>query len=123
MAINNYPAMQKWEPENQLLFDFGYSYAILARVRVVLGEIAECDDYPVEVKEMIEAIDDFQEHRLKLRNTIYDSAAGALVLDRRLASLEKILAEADYGYDDAPVDLAKAIREAQAIDAEAKGTS
>ena len=115
--------MQKWEPENQLLFDFGYSYAILARVRVVLGEIAECDDYPVEVKEMIEAIDDFQEHRLKLRNTIYDSAAGALVLDRRIASLEKILAEADYGYDDAPVDLAKAIREAQAIDAEAKGTS
>jgi len=123
MAINNYPSMQKWEPENQLLFDFGYSYAILARVRVVLGEIAECDDYPVEVKEMIEAIDDFQEHRLKLRNTIYDSAAGALVLDRRLASLEKILAEADYGYDDAPVDLAKAIAEAQAIDAEAKGTS
>ena len=123
MAINNYPSMQKWEPENQLLFDFGYSYAILARVRVVLGEIAECDDYPVEVKEMIEAIDDFQEHRLKLRNTIYDSAAGALVLDRRIASLEKILAEADYGYDDAPVDLAKAIAEAQAIDAEAKGTS
>jgi hypothetical protein len=115
MAINNYPAIQKWEPRDQLLFDFGYSYALIMRVTAVLKEIAECDDYPVEVKEMIEAIEDFQEHRLKLRNTIYDNAEAALDLDKRLAAFEKILDEADYGYDDAPEDLKKALDEAQRL--------
>src|ERR1700749_2708063 len=92
MATNNYPQISHWEPKNQLLFDFGYSYALLAKVRGVLGEIAECDDYPVEVAELIEALDDFQKHRLKLRNTIYESAEDALALDKRLAAYEKILA-------------------------------
>jgi hypothetical protein len=117
MATNNYPAIQKWEPENQLLFDFGYSYALLARVRVVLGEIAECDDYPVEVGEMIEAIDDFQEHRLKLRNTIYDNAQNALDLDKRLAALEKIVVESDrVMLSRIPsLELEEAIREAREL--------
>ena len=113
--MGNYPQIESWEPKNQLLFDFGYSYALLVKIRVVLGMIAECDDYPVEVKETIEAIDDFQKHRLLLRNTIYDNAEGALALDKRLAAFEKILDEADFGYDDAPVDLAKAIDEAQRL--------
>jgi hypothetical protein len=93
--MGNYPQMESWEPRNQLLFDFGYSYALLARVREVLKEIAECDDYPVEVGEILEAIEDFQEHRLKLRNTIYDKAQDALDLDQRLAVLEKIVTESD----------------------------
>ena len=95
MATNNYPSIEKWEPQNQLLFDFGYSYALLARVREELGKIAECDDYPSEAGELIEILDDFQEHRLKLRNTIYDNAQNALDLDKRLAILEKIVAASD----------------------------
>jgi hypothetical protein len=50
----------------------------------------------VEVKEILEIIEDFQEHRLKLRNTIYDNVEAALTLDRRLATLEKIVAASEF---------------------------
>ena len=50
----------------------------------------------MEVKEILEIIEDFQEHRLKLRNTIYDNVEAALTLDRRLATLEKIVAASEF---------------------------
>ena len=118
--LGNYPQMESWEPQNQLLFDFGYSYALLARVTVLLKEIEGNQDCPYlpEVPELLEVIEDFTEHRLKLRNTIYDNAQNALDLDKRLAALEKILAESksDFMLSRIPSKkLEEAIREAREL--------
>ena len=91
----SYPTWQWPDTATQLLFDIGFSYALIESVKGVLKEIAACEDYPVAVGKAIEAIEDFQENRLQLRSKVYESAEPALAIDRRLAALDKIIAAAD----------------------------
>jgi hypothetical protein len=86
-----YPTLHNFDPRDHLLFDTGYSFALLQGVTRVLKEIAECGDYPVAVREMIEAVEEFQEHRLKVRSELYDNAGAVLDVARRLAALDRII--------------------------------
>jgi hypothetical protein len=90
-----YPKFENSSSPERLLFDIGYSYALIESVNGVLKEIAECGDYPVAVGKAIEAIEDFQESRLQLRSEVYASAEPALAIERRLAALDRIIEAAD----------------------------
>lgn len=70
-----YPTTFNWtSPADHLLFDIGYSAALLFKAKELLRTIAECDDYPVAVGDLIEAIEAFEHGRLQMRNEIYDNA-------------------------------------------------
>jgi hypothetical protein len=75
------------EQSDHLLFDIGYSYGLLQSALEVLKEIAQCDDYPVAVAKLIDAMEQFQAGRLQLRHEIYDNAAA--VVQKALAARDR----------------------------------
>jgi hypothetical protein len=77
LNMNHYPDLSKAEPAARLLFDLGFSYALLERTKDVLREIAQCDDYPVQVDELLAAIEALQAGRLQVRSKLYEHAAAA----------------------------------------------
>jgi hypothetical protein len=77
LNMNHYPDLSKAEPADRLLFDLGFSYALLERTKNVLKQILECDDYPVQVDELLAAIEAFQAGRLRVRSELYENAAAA----------------------------------------------
>lgn len=76
--MKNYPDFSQVRPADHLLFDIGYSTALLWRTKQVLQEIAECGDYPVAVDELLQEIAEFEAGRLKVRSEIYDNADEAV---------------------------------------------
>jgi len=79
--MNIYPDLSKVEPENHLLFDLGFSYALLSRARELLRQVLATDEVPKEdpilsvlAIELLEAIEDFEAGRLSNRDQIYESA-------------------------------------------------
>jgi hypothetical protein len=77
LKMNHYPDLSHIAPADHLLFDIGFSYALLERTKVVLREIIQCDDYPVVVDELLAAIEAFQAGRLQVRSELYENAAAA----------------------------------------------
>jgi hypothetical protein len=77
LKMNHYPDLSQISRVNHLLFDIGYSWALLERTKDVLREIVLCDDYPVEVAELLAAIKEFQAGRLQVRSELYENAAAA----------------------------------------------
>jgi hypothetical protein len=110
--MNSYPPIQNFRPRDHLLFDIGFSWALLHRAKEVLQEIAECGDYPVAIDEVLGAIEGFNQGRLKLRNEIYDNAEVVIDIDRRLAALDKVIAAFD-GYSVLTEPQIEALKEAR----------
>ena len=67
-----YPKNWKWESERQhLLFDFGYSYALLSRCQKVLANLAEFDQESADLVAEIQALKD---GRQQTTTEVYDAA-------------------------------------------------
>lgn len=62
------------DPVNHLLFDIGYSYALLHQCKKALKDLAEIDQ---ESADLIHAIEGFETGRLQYRHEIYDNAQAA----------------------------------------------
>jgi hypothetical protein len=77
LKMNYYPDLSNVSPADHLLFDVGFSWALLERTKDVLSDIVGCDDYPVEVAELLAAIKEFQAGRLQVRSELYENAAAA----------------------------------------------
>jgi hypothetical protein len=77
LKMNHYPDLSPVAPADHLLFDLGFSWALLERTKDVLREIILCDDYPVVVDELLAAIEDFQAGRLRVRSELYENAQAA----------------------------------------------
>jgi hypothetical protein len=75
--MNSYPDLSNVAPADRLLFDTGFAAALIHRAAQALQEIAQCGDYPVEVDELLKAIEEFEAGRLQVRSELYENAATA----------------------------------------------
>jgi hypothetical protein len=110
--MRSYPAIYNLPPRDHLLFDIGFSWALLHRAEGLLREIAECGDYPVAIDKLLAAIEGFNEGRLKLRTEIDDNAEAVIDVDRRLVALDNVI-EAFDGYSVLTEAQVEALKEAR----------
>jgi hypothetical protein len=72
--MNNYP---EWKPDadkrSHLLFDFGYSYALLSETQRILSHMLDSGEvnFPV-LEDLVESFKGFKAGRLKDVSEIYD---------------------------------------------------
>ena len=68
----NYPKNGPWRSEEEhLLFDIGYSYALLGRCRKILENLAEIDQ---DSAELVAEIDGLMAGRQQTTTEVYDAA-------------------------------------------------
>jgi hypothetical protein len=79
--MNNYPEWKKdHDPVSHLLFDIGYSYALLQAAQKLLGKLLGRDSgvlpasLKLEAEEILEALRGFKMGRLALVGEIYGAA-------------------------------------------------
>jgi hypothetical protein len=79
----SYPDLSPVSPPDHLLFDVGYSYALLHRTQELLGELLTHSVVILPAKMLreadglLEAIHEFQAARLQVRSELYENAAAA----------------------------------------------
>jgi hypothetical protein len=76
--MNNYPRafLNQLSRADQLLFDIGYSAALLRRAKAVLQQGDQAD--PQAVLELIASIEEFAAQRLNILSEIYANAEAAV---------------------------------------------
>jgi hypothetical protein len=98
--MKSYPTIHNIQPRDHLLFDIGFSSALLYQAKELLQEIARGGDYPVAVDELLGAIE-------------------AIDVDRRLVALDKVI-EAFDGYSVLTEPQFEALKEARKAVGQAK---
>jgi hypothetical protein len=88
----NYPTVEFPNDAAHLLFDMGYTYAVLARAKTLL-EWA-CGDNSshhtkAEIRDLLEDIEALQKGRLQTINAIYANAERALDLLEKIVASQK----------------------------------
>ena len=93
MKNQHYPDdLSKLDKANHLLFDFGFSCALIRRTQELLQRllpVIEVANLYKEIEDLLGTIKELQEGQLQLRSDIYDNVDAALEIDRKTAALQE----------------------------------